>query len=170
MSGFFLNRDVIAKLFDGDKRSIAAFEEQQRKLAEVDSVVTTNLDATTALKDASIVTLSANAELTNERVLAFGRGIAGKVTDAQIILSATGPTVNGGFEVQFAIAGDATLSLPLAGILATRDHTETLERKTLAAPKLSGLGDYVDDAAAAVGLVPVGGIYRTGSALKVRVV
>jgi len=34
---------------------------------------------------------------------------------------------------------------------------------------LPGLGDYVDDAAAATGGVPVNGIYRTGSTLKIRV-
>lgn len=33
---------------------------------------------------------------------------------------------------------------------------------------LSGLGNYADDAAAAAGLVPVGGIYHTAGALKVR--
>ena len=35
---------------------------------------------------------------------------------------------------------------------------------------LPGLGDYVDDAAAATGGVPVDGVYRTGSTLKIRVV
>lgn len=34
---------------------------------------------------------------------------------------------------------------------------------------LPGLGDYADDAAAALGGVPVDGVYRTGSVLKVRV-
>ena len=34
---------------------------------------------------------------------------------------------------------------------------------------LPGLGDYVDDAAAATGGVPVNGVYRTGSTLKIRV-
>jgi len=35
--------------------------------------------------------------------------------------------------------------------------------------QLPALGNYVDDAAAATGGVPVGGVYRTGSALKIRV-
>jgi hypothetical protein len=34
---------------------------------------------------------------------------------------------------------------------------------------LNVVGDYVDDAAAATGGVPIGGVYRTGSILKVRV-
>lgn len=33
---------------------------------------------------------------------------------------------------------------------------------------LASVGSYADDAAAAVGGVPVGGVYRTGSALKIR--
>lgn len=35
---------------------------------------------------------------------------------------------------------------------------------------LPGLGDYVDDAAAATGGVPVNGVYRTGNVLKIRIV
>lgn len=35
--------------------------------------------------------------------------------------------------------------------------------------QLPSIGDYVDDAAAATGGVPVGGVYRTGSVLKIRV-
>ena len=36
--------------------------------------------------------------------------------------------------------------------------------------QLPGLGDYVDDAAAATGGVPVNGVYRTGNVLKIRIV
>lgn len=39
----------------------------------------------------------------------------------------------------------------------------------LDAPKLSNILDAADDAAAAALSVPVGGIYRTGSILKIRV-
>ena len=34
---------------------------------------------------------------------------------------------------------------------------------------LALIGNFADDAAAAAGSVPVGGIYRTGSVLKIRV-
>tara|TARA_R110000822_G_scaffold46727_3_gene124337 strand:- start:5773 stop:6798 length:1026 start_codon:yes stop_codon:yes gene_type:complete len=36
--------------------------------------------------------------------------------------------------------------------------------------QLPGLGDYVDDAAAATAGVPVSGVYRTGNVLKIRIV
>ena len=42
-------------------------------------------------------------------------------------------------------------------------RTDTLEAR------FSDLGDYTDDTAAASGGVEVGGLYRTGSAIKVRV-
>lgn len=35
--------------------------------------------------------------------------------------------------------------------------------------QFQGLGDYADDSAAASGGVPVGGLYRTGSQVMVRV-
>ena len=83
------------------------------------------------------------------------------------------------YQIRVYLAGDAAgiarrdpgnqVLGPLTGILATVGNIETLTNKTLAAPKLSGLGDYADDAAAAGGGVPVGGVYRTGSALKIRV-
>lgn len=37
------------------------------------------------------------------------------------------------------------------------------------APMFADLAHFADDAAAAAGDVPVGGLYRTGSAIKVRV-
>ncbi len=43
---------------------------------------------------------------------------------------------------------------------------DKLNRRTLG---LDNLSDYVDDVAAAAGGVPVGGFYRTGSTIKVRV-
>lgn len=36
-------------------------------------------------------------------------------------------------------------------------------------PEFPNLGNYADDTAAAAGGVPVGGLYRTASAVKVRV-
>lgn len=41
----------------------------------------------------------------------------------------------------------------------------TLDNRT----KLSNLGDYANDAAAATGGVPVGALYRNGSVLMIRV-
>lgn len=46
---------------------------------------------------------------------------------------------------------------------------KTLERRLTAATDYTTLGDYADDVAAAAGGVAVGSLYRTGSAVKVRV-
>ncbi len=170
MTSYIIARDVLHKLFGGDKRSVLSFETQQRKLADLDGAVTANVAGTEALKDGSYITLSPNAELTNEYVLSFGRGLTFDAdTPGQLILATDGPNVNGGFSLQLTVAGDSTISVPLSGIMATRENTETLKNTTLETPKITVLGDYVDDAAAAVGGVPVGGVYRTASALKVRV-
>ena len=170
MMGFLIQREVLDKVFAGDKRAIASFEQQQRAIAGIDGAITASVAGTAALKDASVITLSPNADLTNEYVLSFGRGMTFNTdTPGKLILATDGPNVNGGFAVQFTVSGDSQLSLPLAGIVATRANTETFSNKTLDKPKLSGLGDYADDVAAAAALVPVGGVYRTASALKVRV-
>jgi hypothetical protein len=167
---FRLNRDEIARAFD-THRAVRAFEKLQETVAATDEVVTAQLGPTGGVQQATYVTLSANDELPNERVLAFGSGIGYTLTDNQIIirLSANTPTISGGFRLGLTVEGDSNVAVPLTGILATRDNIETLTGKTLAAPKLSGLGDYADDVAAAAGLVPVGGVYRTASTIKVRV-
>lgn len=171
MTGYLIQRDVLNKVFDGDKRAIASFEQQQRALADLDGAVTANVAATAALTDASFVTLSPNTDLTNEYVMAFGRGMTFNTdTPGQLILATDGPNVNGGFSVQFTVAGNSTLALPLTGIVATRENTETLKSKTLDAPSISGIGNYANDAAAAAAGVPVGGVYRIVNALQIRLV
>lgn len=44
-----------------------------------------------------------------------------------------------------------------------------LASPTLTTPSLAGLGNYADDTAASAGGVPVGGVYRNGSVLQIRV-
>ena len=47
---------------------------------------------------------------------------------------------------------------------------ETLKRRLVVQEnRFSALGNYVDDVAAAAAGVPIGGLYRTASAVKVRV-
>jgi hypothetical protein len=48
-------------------------------------------------------------------------------------------------------------------------ETEETLSQIIDANGLNNLGDFADDAAAAVGLVPIGGLYRTTSTIKVRV-
>lgn len=167
---FGLTREEIAKAF-GSQRAVRAFEQLQESVKSSEEVVTANLGETGELQAATFVTLSANAALPNERVLAFGSGLGFELTDDRITIrvSSNVPIATGGFRVMFAASGDCVLGLPLSGILATRENPEELTNKTLVGAKLPGLGDYADDVAAAAGGVAVDGLYRTGSAIKVRV-
>lgn len=163
-------RDLLAAAFPNQPRLVSAFENQSIAVAETAEAASGNVEATTALQEATVLTLSANATLTNERVLAIGDGLTSSDDGTSYTLSSTGPLVSGGFTVTFYPAGDAQLILPISGTLATRAGVETFLNKTLTAPKIGGLGNYANDAAAAAGGVPVTGVYRNGSVLMVRVV
>lgn len=169
MADFLIRRDVLEQVFG--RRWGSAFENQQTTLANVSEASAQTVADTSALKEAAFVTLSANAELPNERVLVLGDGLEMVVGAETVLLrlSVDGARVSGGHKVTFVATGESSVAVPLAGILASREGVETLANKTLDAPLLSGLVDAVDDAAAATASVPVGGAYRTGSALKVRV-
>jgi hypothetical protein len=169
VTAYIIPRDVLYRVFGNDPRTVTAFEQQQQTISDVDAR-TADIAGTVAAKDATYITLSANADLPNERVLAFGRGINFDLTATQLTLFTDGPNVNGGFSLQMTVAGDSNISVPLSGIMATRENTETFKNKTLDAPKVSGLGNYANDAAAAAGGVPVTGLYRNGSQLMLRVV
>jgi hypothetical protein len=169
-----LDTDNEPKLADlsrvfGDPRVVRQFETLQEQVATTSDTTTAAVAETGALKDAAFVTLSANAELPNERVLAVGAGMALDTATPGLVRLISNVFSDNGWPVELVASGATSLGLPTVGILATRAGAETLSNKTLAEPKLSGLVDAADDAAAATAGVPVGGIYRTGSALKVRV-
>jgi hypothetical protein len=170
VSEYTIPREVLTVLFK-NPRWAKAFEQMQLKVVEADEALSVQVPATTALKDATYVTLSANAELPNERVLQFGEGIGFVLSDGAITIALDrgGVKAVGGFDVRLVASGDTRVAVPLTGTMATRDNIETLTNKTLAAPKLSGLTNAADDTAAAGAGVPVGGVYRDGSTLKVRV-
>jgi hypothetical protein len=159
------------KAFNGDARLVGAFEAQAEVISETQSVVVGNVEATDALQDATVLTLSPNTTFNNERVLRLGPGITATDDGTYLTLSVNDmvPHVAGGFRLGLTVEADTTLVMPLAGVLSTQDGEETLSRKTLTSPLIAGLLDYADDAAAAAGGVPVEGLYRTGSALKIRV-
>ena len=166
---FFLPRGDLSRVFGGNMALVHQFETLQENVATNTEASTAAVEATTTQREATFVTLSANAELPNERVLATGPGLSLDVgTAGQVTLSSNVFSDNG-WPVQLVVTGATTLQLPSAGILATRTNAETFTNKTLAAPKLSGLTNAADDTAAAGAGVPVGGIYRDGSNLKVRV-
>lgn len=165
---FFLPRNDLSRIF-GSPALVRQFETLQEKVATTEQTSTAAVGETQALRDATFVTLSANAELTNERVLAVGPGLSFDTdTAGQVMLSANLYS-DSGWTVRLNAVGATELQLPLAGVLATTGGVETFTNKTLNSPKLSGLVNAADDAAAASAGVPVLGIYRDGSNLKVRV-
>lgn len=167
---FYLTRPEIAK-FLTDPRAQQRFDMMQRTVSSSDAAIQANIEDTQQIGAASYITLSANAELPNERVFRWTTGLKVVVDDnfATISLTAEVPRSSSGFRVNFTTEGDSSVALPLTGRLATTQNVEALENKTLVTPKLSGLGDYADDAAADAGGVPIDGVYRTGNALKIRI-
>lgn len=171
MSGkIAVSRKTLAELAKGNPLLTRVLEAVVQSTETVQQGLAANVEATEALDQATVLVLSPNAAFQNERVLAIGFGLGFTVDAGTYTLFSKGPEVSGGFTCTLQTFGNTTVAMPLSGQLATTGNVETLRRKTLDAPKLSGLGDYADDTAAATGGVPVGGVYRTGSALKVRVV
>ena len=165
-----LDRRLLGEVFN-NPRMIRAMEAQAQAVDVATEGLSTQAEATEAIQDASVIVLAPNGAFQGERVLELGQGLTGVDEDGKLKLrtSSKVPLVNGDFTLFLTLAGNSTVAIPLTGILATIANVEELSNKTLKAPKLSGLGDYADDAAAATGGVPVGGVYRTSSTLKVRV-
>lgn len=166
-----LDRRLLDELAKGNPRLREGLEQLLSQVAENTKSQSLTIDATTALEDATVLVLSPNAAFNNERILAVGDGLAIADRDGRLIIAFADGVVSasGGFKVQFVAAGDSAVVVPLGGVLATTGNPETLANKTLASPKITGLADHADDAAAAAGGVPVNGLYRTGSIVKVRV-
>lgn len=166
---YFISRAELTRAGFSPK-AVRQFEEMQFDQAQISQTVRANVEGTDTLKEATFLTLSPNAELPNERVLTLGDGLVFELSDGEVKLDTTGLVrAYGGHTISFVGAGETEVAVPLSGTLATRENAETLSNKTLAAPKLSGLANAVDDTAAASAGVPVGGVYRNGSALQIRV-
>ena len=165
-----IRRDLLAEAFD-NPRLIAAFEDQAIAVEEATQQAGAVVAATDRMEAATVLTLSSNAAFTNERVVKQGRGVSFSDNGEELTISVdvSVPRVSGGQEVVFYITGRSTLLLPKSGTLATTTGAEELRNKTLMQPKVAELENYTDDAAAAAGGVPLLGVYRTGSVLKVRV-
>ncbi len=122
MNDFVIPRDILVKAL-GNNRAVTVIERMGQTLTDTSAATTANVADTQTLKDAAFVTLSANADLPNERVLQFGRGIAADITSGSVTLRVDHnvPIVAGGFSVSFVAAGDSQLGLPPAGTLATQE-------------------------------------------------
>lgn len=168
---FKLTREEIARTFD-TPRAIRAYERLQDTVVATDEAVTAALGPTGALNEATFVTLSANAELPNERVLAFGTGLDFTLTGDRITirLSANVPTVTGGFRVLFTAGGDCSLGLPLAGIIATRTDILAPPVRTITATTTPTATDYALLADATGGAVTVNLPPAAGNSGRVLIV
>jgi len=161
-----LPRDDLFAALNGNRRLVKAFEQQAQAVAETQQATTLNVEATQALQDATVLVLSPNATLTNERVLKLGDGISARDDGTYLTLSVDDryAHVAGGFRVDLAAQGDTVVVLPLGGVLATLSGIETLANKTLTSALLVA-PEYADDAAAGAGGVPVGGLYLKAGAV-----
>jgi hypothetical protein len=165
-------RYLLELAFPNQRRMVSEFEEQSQTVLDVSKASAETVATTAALNDATVLVLSENAAFNNEYVLKVGTGLRlevapGKVT---VCLAVGVPLVAGDYSVGLIASGDTTLVLPQTGHIATRAGVETFTNKTLDKPSLIPFGNYVDDAAASAGGVPIGGVYRNGSIVMVRVV
>jgi hypothetical protein len=166
-----LTRADLARVFNNDPVLVAAFEQQQETVQATAEATGAQVEATGAIQAATVLVLSANDVFENERIFTPDGGIEIEDDDGllRVRVDDTVPRIDGGFSATFIVTGTTAVIFPVNGTLATTSGTETFSNKTLATPKLSGLGDYADDSAAAAGGVPVGGVYRNGSVVRVRV-
>lgn len=80
------------------------------------------------------------------------------------------PVVQGGATKKMTLAQVLTyVQAALASVFATAAQGAKADTALQPTTDFSTLGNYVDDAAAAAGSVPVGGLYRNGSVVMVRV-
>lgn len=127
---------------------VQAIESLFRTTADTSKAMTSGAAATQALNDATVITLSPNDTLNNERVLAVDAGsMSIALTDDNVILSAR-VAVTGVFRCALTLSGDTNVTLPAGGRIPS-----------------SADGPYADDTAAAAAGVEIGEIYKgpTGS-------
>lgn len=153
-----LRRDDLAQFFGSNPRLLRAFEVQAAAVEQA----STGVADTQALKDATVIVLSANGDFTNERVLEIGDGIDIDITDSTVTLSVKDVARTRDFGVTLIPPAEVELFLPSEGTLVSDVNL----RKSAV---FAGLGNYANDAAAAVGGVVVGQAYRNGSIMMVRV-
>ena len=142
-----LSRAELAKALGNDPKVLRAFEDLQRDVVDGTTQQAANVQATAALQDATVITLSPNDAFNNERVLGVGPGLALRDNGATLdLLLQYLIVLNGRYRVTFNLLGDTNVDMPTSGRLLTDEE-------------YAG-GPYANDAAAAADGVPVGGLYR----------
>jgi hypothetical protein len=143
-----IRREDLAQIPGMSPRLLRAFEDQS---SAIEDAVSTVAD-TQALKDATVVVLSANGDFTNERILQVGDGVRITITDEAVKLSLKDVARSQDHNATFVAPADVMLFLPADGTL--------LSDSSLAVrPVFASLSTYANDAAAAAAGVPVRGGY-----------
>lgn len=140
-----LTRDDLSRLFPNNLKAVIAFEQLFLRLGAATQAITSGVAATDALNDATIVTLSPNNTLNNERVLAVDSSFM-TITDTggSVVLGLLySIAATYGYRLELGLVGDTQVTIPYSGTMLT-----------------SGIGVYADDAAAAAGGVGVGEFYK----------
>jgi hypothetical protein len=150
-----LRRADLEQFFGSNPRLLREFEDQ----AQTVETISNGVADTQALKDATVIVLSANGDFTNERVLQIGDGIDIDITADTVTLSVKDVARTQDHQATFVPPADVLLFLPPDGMLVST---------TTPLSQYPGFGDYANDAAAAAGGVPVGFPYHTTGAMKVR--
>lgn len=157
-----LTRADLSKVFGDNPKVISAFETVLKAVGDGEVAQALNVAATAALQDATVITLSPNDTLNNERVLQQGHGISLTDTGSALIIAlAYAFYINGGFRLTVNLLADTDLNVPFSGTAMVAENIRS--------PQLAASASYANDAAAAAGGVVVGQFYRNGSVVNVRV-
>jgi hypothetical protein len=143
-----LTRADLAAAFNGNEKLIRAFEKVLLTVAQNAKLSTANADATTDLQDATAVTLSPNAALNNERVLAVASPLAldDQGPGEKIVIGFTFPfSVPASHAFIMNLLTDTNITMPPAGRLMASGAEAPV---------------YANDAAAAAAGYAVGDIYK----------
>lgn len=152
------NRLELAKALNGVEPVVRALELLFQATNLNTAALGTGAEATVALQDATVLTLSPNDTFTNERVVQSGQGIQLIDTGTALIIRLLyNLIINGGFQLRINLPADVDLTVIQSGTIMLEEDP------------MADLGDYADDAAAAAAGVPVRGLYRTANAVMVRI-
>lgn len=145
-----VTRDDLSRAFPNSPKLVRAFEMLFQQGGQVAGVITSQAEATQALDQATVVTLSANDAFSKERVLAVD-GDTMSLTDEgeglRIVIALINNVVTqGGFPCTFNLGSETALDLPASGRVLTDLFLSE--------------GPFADDAAASAGGVALGRPYR----------
>lgn len=142
-----LNRADLEKALGGNLKVIKGIEDMQSSTSDSEVRIADNVAATAALQDATVITLSSNDALNNERILGVSDGLFIQDTGAQAVLSLLYLIVlNGGYACTFNLEADTNLDFPSEGRVLSDVYLRD--------------GPFADDTAAAAAGVPIDDLYR----------